>query len=810
MIAKYMTALLGLSLLTGCASLRVDVDVYKGPLINEPDVQLQQVAAQAIAAGPLIKTMITDTKSGGYDVKAFKPYVDELRFSLEMLADMIETDPKAVSIVSQLAKDSATDTAAAHFAARIFQANEEIARHASAPQARAKLDLLRAQLLTEPSPDIAQAKTQIKQIATETQSGGIVQRLANLKNKPVDLTTKPELRKSLIEFAERTRWLGNHAKLFLKLLDDEMAAQAAPFSPTPIDEPRRKLRQAVETHALILQAIGNAILSQTNEIERMAGLNDDKRNQRLMDRERAVWSGTHWARDQVLAAIKTRDQKGWGSFPLSVSQDFKTGLLAHLNAADDKVLEAIGLLGGAIPLYQQAVKPLTIVNKALEKTGQAKCNEKDNGTPNELLKACLGNDFTELPTLEKALIGEGKKIADSKLTIALSALHGHLNVLKKELDDWTADLALLRTWKASLEGMDAFLTPELKAVDAKNPREVVDLGVARLRAQQAQAALAGDTARRDRVEDAIQVLLAHRAGMVPLVPSSSFLRNSMPATSLSEGINEKDEANMLWQAFIRAFPDTRANGEEKMRQDMDKQYWQPVNRVRVSGGGGVNQVLVKDDVGNWYVKSFDSDKKVVFESMKKLALYHLAGETASLGTLRTQLATTKGLLPDQLKMSDLGIGQAAPATAGANDIGAPLPTVGAETTASTPNGTAADVYKVAVTRYAKALHAAYQTLQCDADAGTVNTDECAGGKLAPKALEDLGKKDLRKLGEDVAGLLDKRVKECKPNETKTDCTPTAQATSVLLKDMSKSLSEATKRLKTDMETISESIGRPLQ
>jgi len=40
--------------LTGCAVLTVDVDVYKGPLANHEDVQVEQMAAMAIGAKPLL------------------------------------------------------------------------------------------------------------------------------------------------------------------------------------------------------------------------------------------------------------------------------------------------------------------------------------------------------------------------------------------------------------------------------------------------------------------------------------------------------------------------------------------------------------------------------------------------------------------------------------------------------------------------------------------------------------------------------------------------------------------------------------
>src|SRR5262245_41826871 len=43
--------------LSACAVLQIDVDVYKGPLANHEDVQIQQLGAMAIAARPLLVSL---------------------------------------------------------------------------------------------------------------------------------------------------------------------------------------------------------------------------------------------------------------------------------------------------------------------------------------------------------------------------------------------------------------------------------------------------------------------------------------------------------------------------------------------------------------------------------------------------------------------------------------------------------------------------------------------------------------------------------------------------------------------------------
>ncbi len=783
MKTRHLLVLLPL-LLTGCASLRVDVDVYKGPLINEPDVQLQQVAAQAIASRTLIQTLITDTKSGGYGAGKFSAYAAELRSSLWALADMIEMEPQVAPIVDKLAAEAQGITDSTKLAECIVQARAEISRLSSSPHIQARMDTVKAQLLTEASPNVAEAKRQITQFAQDARQSGITQQLALLKSTPSNEATKPDLRKRLIEFAERARWMGNHTKLFLKLLDDEIALQAAPYSPSPIDEESRKLRKSVETHSLILQSIGNAILSQTNEIERMAGLNDKDRSGRLIDRERAVWGSVGLTRVNILASLSARADGDWS---------LETGELSKLKVALTKAKtesdNAAVILDKAVTSLQGKTQSLVVIQTTIGKLAEGTC-KSDKTKVGELLDACLDKDSTQF---KSGLIGKDLAFDNDSTETTKDQLHKKAQEWLTQLRKWHADAALFRVWKAYLANEEKLLAG-LDQVKTANPRETVDLAISRLRGQQVEAALAGDTERRGRIESAIQLLLSHRAGMVPLVPSASYLRNSMPATSLSEGIKEKDEANMLWQAFIRAFPDTKANGEEQMRLDLDKQYWQPVNRVRVSGSGDINQVLAKDDVGNWYVKSFDTDKTVIFESMKKLALYNLAGDNPALGALRTRLANTKGLAADQLKMSDLGIGSVPPAATAPveNDLLVPAKTASADTQAAPSNGTAADVYKVALTRYGKALQATYVSLQCDKALGTENTDVCASGTgtLTTKAQEDMGKMDLKALDEAVATLLEKQVEECTPDVASKSCKGATQAAAVATPASPPQLNEA--------------------
>ena len=50
----HKNCLLSMVLIAGCAVLKIDVDVYKGPLANHEHVQMQQMAVMAIGAKPLL------------------------------------------------------------------------------------------------------------------------------------------------------------------------------------------------------------------------------------------------------------------------------------------------------------------------------------------------------------------------------------------------------------------------------------------------------------------------------------------------------------------------------------------------------------------------------------------------------------------------------------------------------------------------------------------------------------------------------------------------------------------------------------
>jgi len=143
----------------------------------------------------------------------------------------------------------------------------------------------------------------------------------------------------------------------------------------------------------------------------------------------------------------------------------------------------------------------------------------------------------------------------------------------------------------------------------------------------------------------IQEASQHQSGMVYIRPASSYLRSSYAATTLQQNQGGRWE-NLLDQQWVRNVPLVGAaihnnnQGLSKDRleiiQEIDKQFWQNINSVKVSGAGNTNYVVAKDDIGNWYVKNYSADSGPIIQGAQSLAAYSVGGAMDSdvLGRVR--------------------------------------------------------------------------------------------------------------------------------------------------------------------------------
>lgn len=172
--------------------------------------------------------------------------------------------------------------------------------------------------------------------------------------------------------------------------------------------------------------------------------------------------------------------------------------------------------------------------------------------------------------------------------------------------------------------------PDTKANSAK---DVLDDIIAILRQEHIRAiASESGGGRAKLIEDALAAAYDHRSGMVYIRPSASYLRSSYPSTSL------QNDPGLLWENMLQRhayrsvpfFGELVANAGEREKAritaEIDKQFWQTINSVRVSGAGDTNYVVAKDDIGNWYVKNYSSDPKDIIKSAKNLALFGIGSQ----------------------------------------------------------------------------------------------------------------------------------------------------------------------------------------
>ena len=215
------------------------------------------------------------------------------------------------------------------------------------------------------------------------------------------------------------------------------------------------------------------------------------------------------------------------------------------------------------------------------------------------------------------------------LTLALQLRDNRRVPSKTDTDRSNIDTTLVELNKR-VPPLDFTTLPASSYADAK---AVLDHEIALLRQEHIQAVRVGgvDADAVKRALDTLEVAAQHRAGMVHLRPAAAYLRTSYPSTSLQDDPNLTWD-NLLLQQGLRNIPfssymvdlfSPESRHDRAISADLDKQYWQNINRVRVSGAGSTNYVLAKDDVGNWYVKHYFGDTARIFESARKLGMYNL-------------------------------------------------------------------------------------------------------------------------------------------------------------------------------------------
>lgn len=168
----------------------------------------------------------------------------------------------------------------------------------------------------------------------------------------------------------------------------------------------------------------------------------------------------------------------------------------------------------------------------------------------------------------------------------------------------------------------------------RTSKEVLDIWITVLRYGHDLALSKGEPNRAAQIKQTIIAAEKRRAGMVYIHPAMAYLRTSFPATSLQDNPNLTWD-NMLGGHMMRSMPfgpqlrdflDPDSKRDAEINAEIDKQFWQNINRVRVAGGGDTNYAVVKDDIGNWYVKGYSTNPEDVIKSARNLAMFSLSAK----------------------------------------------------------------------------------------------------------------------------------------------------------------------------------------
>jgi len=230
--------------------------------------------------------------------------------------------------------------------------------------------------------------------------------------------------------------------------------------------------------------------------------------------------------------------------------------------------------------------------------------------------------------------GKGKSDGSNemrKYTDVLQAVGNSIIVLANELEMRAShEVKLVQGRHREVKALEKAFSgdvPENISRDSDTSKDVLDDTISMLQMEYAKAVKEKGKNNSKNIAEALDVLYKQRANMVYIRPASAYLRSSYPAASLQRDPSSAGWENMLGRHAWRSVPFFGEWGEKdripdlKTLREIDKQSWQNVNHIRVAGAGNTNYVIVKDDIGNWYIKGYGSDPKPIIEGARNMALF---------------------------------------------------------------------------------------------------------------------------------------------------------------------------------------------
>jgi hypothetical protein len=152
------------------------------------------------------------------------------------------------------------------------------------------------------------------------------------------------------------------------------------------------------------------------------------------------------------------------------------------------------------------------------------------------------------------------------------------------------------------------------------------------------------------------------ASSAALLAQSIYLRDSQPTDFLNlytwnRAVYPALIEDVVWHPFESLSAEetsTRVRAFERLYAD---HYWSRINTVNANGDGEVRMALIKDEIGNWNLKSFDSDPTKLLQAYSSGAV-SLINKAVSTATSGGSTAGAGGLLALASNMAFPGGAQA--------------------------------------------------------------------------------------------------------------------------------------------------------
>lgn len=689
------TAWMAALLLGGCSALQVDVDVYKGALLNQKEVQQRQYAYMAISAEPLIRRMREATESRQ---KACGDCADAsaLRAALEVLNDVLAM----YTGHSEGLKAAQSSDAQGGIRSLTAELTNAYARPGNGPERQMAIDNAVQRLnealiyfaqrilfivnnetlfaeLAPAGPDSLKAQKSVLQSLGNTLLVH-ANDLTRQRDRDLALQRRVVSEKVAIERAFRV----TPAVAFDLIVDQARRAAAAPppeaaSGPNRTDDDKARLAALQRDLGAARQALQDYRQGQVGLAAAFSTLVGDPRRlladltgkpsateARALDSDRKAIAALYPTRPAddadrtpagALAPLRQWLERERGS-SVALERKQRLALLAgHLETDQARLLADIAATATRADVLEAMRRRLDQdATLAARQLGDLQARATALDKEEQALAQHIGQRdrrFAEALAAEtraRTSADEGQRIVT-----VLTRLREEVLDLARATDvaDEAGVHALLKARVAALkpgvqgaEPRSADLEATRRWLERRSPAapricpgdpgdscagtdqlDVVDSLITGLRVQRVQALARGDTQAASDLLAAINAAYDQRTAMIYLRPASDYLRSVHSASDLQDAA-EPQYRNMLndWWRYLRpAWQGNPDNDEARRKLELEKLYWQNINRVTLNGGGATNYALAKDDVGNWYVKAYSADPEAIFKSATQLAMFNV-------------------------------------------------------------------------------------------------------------------------------------------------------------------------------------------